>query len=184
MSFGGDQELQITLGLVGKAGVIQATNSYTSLVDITDVNAWSNFQASLKENNITVTNATKADMMFDMGLDVSQYTIGSNGSLGAIPEGLVNATGKFDTLFEDATYLNKAENETLSVMEVSLTDSKTPSEIVSFKVPEIKYSPNKPSLPGPQGIQASLDYQGFYKEGADNSCVVVTFTRSRTPKLL
>ena len=106
--------------------------------------------------------------------DTSQYVIGGGGTLGAIPDGVMAVTGNLDALFEDTSLLEKAINGTESALELTFSGGLSSILVIDFN--ELKYSPNSPGIPGPQGIAISLPWSAYYDDDAAGSSVVVTLT--------
>ena len=171
MAFGGDGELTADLDFYGKNETV-GTTAYDSAATTVVMDRLNNFQASIEENGVVVGNVASGDFTISFGLDNSQYVIGSNGTKGDIPEGIVKVEGSLKVLFENADYINKAKNDTKSSLKLKLTKDATHS--LEFLFPEITYEATSPSVSGSAGVVLDLKFQGFHETDSNNSAVVVT----------
>jgi hypothetical protein len=108
-------------------------------------------------------------------MDTSQYVIGSAGQVGAIPSGIATVTGSITALFENDVLLTKAENHTESDLSLIWTDG---SSSLTLHVPELVYSPASPTVSGPDGIVATLNFQGYYANDGDATVLVATLVNT------
>lgn len=174
MRVGGDGELTATLDIEGAAEAL-GTSPLDATVTAVALSRFNNFQASLKEGGSTLASCTDFSFDINFGLDTSVYTLGTAGSRGDIPEGLLGITGSMTVLFEDLTLLNKAKNSTETALELTL-DNGTHSLVFSFD--EVQLQLNTPGISGPQGIKLELPWVAYYGNDADASAIKVALTNS------
>ena len=175
MDLGGDGELTASIDVAGAKQTI-GTSSFDATPTTIAMSRLKNSQVSITEGGTTLPNGTKLSINVDFGLDTSQYVIGSGGELGAIPEGIVKVSGNLTTLFEDATLLTKAINSTESNLVATISAGSASQLIIELN--ELQYALTAPTIDGPKGIQASLDFQAYYTDGTDASAIVATLINS------
>ncbi|MFH2013829.1 MAG: phage tail tube protein [Patescibacteria group bacterium] len=184
-SVGGDQEITMTISLLGKDGTASGSTGFANVDEITDLAQWQNFNSTFKEGGITA-KGSMLSFSLDYGLDGSSYEIGDSGSRGDVPEGIYNFSGSLEALFRDRSIIDKADAETISSLEVEfesqhkLNYDDPERFIVLF--PAVKYSRNYPSLEGPKGVKTRNDYIAKYDE-TEGAEIKITFKNSRSHKL-
>lgn len=170
---GGDGELTATFNIVGSTETI-ASSAFDASPTTVSLGRLKNSHLALKEGGSTISNAKMISLDVNFNCDTSQYVIGGGGTLGAIPDGVMSVTGKLAALFEDTTLLEKAINGTESALELTFTGGSSSILVIDFN--ELKYSPNSPGIPGPQGIAISLPWSAYYDNDAAATSVLVTLT--------
>lgn len=170
-TFGGDGELTASLDIVGATEVVGNT-AYMATPTTVNFNRLNNFQASIKEGGSTLATVTSFEINLDMGLDTTNYTIGAQGALGDIPEGIIAANGTIKVLFADATLMNKAINTTETSLE--LTVAQDVNNSITFLFPEVIYERKTPPISGPGGVSLELNWRAYYANDANASTVKVT----------
>jgi hypothetical protein len=177
IGFGGDGELIATIGIMGMSYSVETTAFDATPTAIT-ISRTSNFQAALLEGGSSFAYATAVNLKLDNGLDGDTYVIGSNGTRGSINEGVCEVSGSLDMLYNDnaEAVLAKGLAATESSLKVTCTAAAT--SIFEVEVQELEYGVSGPEIPGPQGLKASLPFQGFYTNGSEASALVVRITNS------
>lgn len=170
LSVGGDGELTATVSVMGAKENIEASTMAETPIDA-DFDRAKNFEASIKVGGEEAAVATSFSIDIDMGLDGDSYCIGSNGYRKAICEGLATVSGTLEAFFNDASYLDMAEQDQEISLELTLTQS---DYSLNFKFPEAKFAKTSPSIDGPAGVKQSLAYNAYYDDSAEQSAVVVT----------
>lgn len=172
IDIGGDGELTAALGIVGATSSWETSSMDGTPTDNTTLGRLNNFHASLTEGGGAISNVTAASFTIDMGLDTGQYVVGGSGTVGSIPEGIVSVGGSITMLMDDDAYtvVAKGDAETESALVLTLNGGTSSQMIIELQ--EILYSMNGPVYPGPQGIQVSLDFQGYYTNGSDASSII------------
>lgn len=173
LEVGGDGELVMNMDIAGadqsfEAAAFDATPTVIALARV------QNFQAAVTEGGSALTNAKLVGLSVDLGLDLSQFTIGAGGVLGAMPEGIVGVSGRVRTLFEDTTLLAKGAAITESGLKVTVTGAA--NSIVEFEIQELFYEWTTPEQTGPQGMDVDMPFRGFYNDGSEASAIVARVT--------
>jgi hypothetical protein len=171
LSMGEDAEFVATLDFVGISETI-TTSSFDGSPTTVTMSRLKNNQMTLKEGGSNIANAKSLSCNIGWKCDNSQYVIGAGGTLGSIPDGVMEVKGELAALFENMILLDKAKNSTESSLEAAFTASADSS--LTLKFPEIKYTPNSPGIPGPQGIAINLPYGAYYDNSTEATSVQAT----------
>ena len=157
----------------------QATPASTALDASLDDNGhttFSAFSASIEEGGSSIAIVKSAEIVLDNGLDNGSYVIGNGGVKSALPEGFASISGTITALFDSATLMNKALNDTESSLKIELSRGdglgSAGNEFLSFEVQQLKYEPTTPPIEGPAGIEITLPFIG-YKSGSDLGLEVI-----------
>lgn len=171
-----NNQLTATIDVMGAKETIGIASFDTTLTSAT-FKKFGNFQASVKEGGTLLSSVvTKIDLTFDMGLDGSIYTLGSNGFRGNITEGIINVSGSITVLFADTALLDKAIAGTESSIEVLLTSG---THSLSINLPEVIYERTSPTIDGPKGVLISLPFRAFYDNNASTTSIIATLVNSQ-----
>ena len=171
MTVGGDEELTATFSLAGRDAVYSTTD-YDDSASLVTLKRLNNFQAALKKDGTTFATCTSMDFTIDNGLDTSIRTIGGQGMVYDIPEGIMSVTGTMSCLFTDTTLLTAAKNSTEMALELDIAIDASNS--LSFKFPEVQLQYQGPTVDGPTGIMAQFPFVAYFANSSDNSVVVAT----------
>lgn len=171
LTAGGDEELTATLSLAGRSAEYSSTDYDSSATSIV-LKRLNNFQGGLKKNGTTLGKVTQFDLTIDNGLDTDIRTIGGEGMVYDIPEGIMQVSGTLTSLFTDTTLLNAAKNSTEMSFELSFAIDADNS--LAIKFPEVQLQYQGPTVDGPKGITCEFPFQAYFSDSSDNSCVVVT----------
>lgn len=169
-SMGGDGELTFSNSIMGAKETVEASALATNAAEakLTRVNS---AHLSAKVDGTATTVINKFDFTFANNLDGDKFPIGSQGYRKAACEGLATASGSIEAYFEDATFIEKAEQNTTSSLELIATYG---DYSLSILLPELKFAKNSPAIDGPAGVMLNLNYNAFYKESSQQSAVVIT----------
>lgn len=171
-SFGGDGELTATVSVVG----CNESNETEALVENPKkiaLRRYNNFQASLLIDGVAEQVATEVSADIDFGIDTEGYAIGGNGFRARANEGIIKPSGSMTVFFDNADYLQRAENSTKTSLEVDL---ETNGNKLQLMLPEVKFARSSPSIDGATGITQQLSYNAFYENNEEDSCVVFILT--------
>jgi len=174
--FGGDGELQATISVMGAKEALGEATYDAEPAEIT-LKKFSNFQAVIEEGGSSLAIGTEVSLDIDFDLDGDQYVIGGQGIRGDIPEGFVKVTGQLTALFENETLVKKAIDGTESSLLITLTSG---TDKLEFLVPELLYEQRSPSVDGPKGVRAQLNYRGYYSDSTEKAVIQVTLTNGTT----
>ena len=170
LTVGGDGELTSTISLMGTKGDESATSMCTSPTELI-IDDFDNFMASLKVGGETVADVTELALNFDMNLDGDTTVIGSKGYRTAVNEGIVSLNGQLTSMVKDSKYINLAENDTVTSIDLLFTKGDYSLEIL---LPELLFALNTPAVDGPKGIKLQMDFSAFLQNAAEKSSVVAT----------
>lgn len=133
------------------------------------------FNMTMSEGGSGITYVKECSLTFSNNLDASQYVIGSAGQRGSLPEGIASCTGSITALFQDDVLLTKAENHTESDLSLIWTDG---SHSLTLHCPEIVYEPASPTISGPDGIVATLNFRSYYANDGDATVLKATLVNT------
>ena len=170
---GGDEELTATISLVGKNATYSTTN-YDSSPSSVVMKRFSNFQATLKKDNVAFGVCTGFNFTIDNGLDTDTRTLGSAGELYDIPEGIMSVTGTATCLFTGLTMLQAAQAST--EMSLELVFQIDASNKLSFLFPEVQLQFQGPTVDGPAGVRTEYAFVAYYSNSSQNAVCQVTLT--------
>lgn len=169
-SFGGDGELTVDVQMLGCNEVINDEPISDSVTELA-LDRLNNFQAALKVDNAEVAVATELTLDINFGLDEEGYAIGGQGFRSRINEGLLELSGSMTAFYDDATYVEKAMNSTITALQVKLTKQ---GNSLQIDLPEVLFPRKSPTIEGSAGIMQNLDYGAFYK--SNNLGTSIQFT--------
>lgn len=172
--FGGDGELTASIDLIGCNEIVGDKGLSEKPVAV-KMERFHNFKASLELDKKKTAIATQVDVNVDFGLDDSGYSIGSEGFRSRINEGIIKPDGKLTAFFDDKSFVEKAMNNTVTPLKITLESENT--ELV-IDMPEVLFARKTPSIDGAKGIVQELDYSAFYKENDMEACIVFTLTNN------
>lgn len=170
LNFGGDGELVANVGILGCSEIVNDDPLDASPTAIT-LDRLNNFQASLKENNVSVAIATELGLNINFGLDENGYAIGGGGQRGRINEGLIEVSGSLTAFYDDDTLIQKAIAATETSLQVKLTKGEHSLQI---DIPELLFARKSPSIENATGIMQTLNYNGYYKDNANETAIMFT----------
>ena len=169
-SFGGDGELTCDVQMLGCNEVINDEPISDSVTELA-LDRLNNFQAALKIDNAEVAVATELTLDINFGLDEEGYAIGGNGFRSRINEGLLELSGSMTAFYDDATYVEKAMNGTITALQVKLTKQ---GNSLQIDLPEVLFPRKSPTIEGSAGVMQNLDYGAFFKNNALGTSVQFT----------
>lgn len=172
MSIGGDGELTANVDVMGAKSEF-FNQPYSASYTEYPLNKFSQFQAYILESGADVGVITEADFNINASLDGNQYVIGSNGTRGDIPEGIMQISGNVTALFASRALLDKAISGVSTSLTIGFEDKLTGYSL-EFLFPEIEFGATSPTIEGPQGILVTLPWRAFYRSNSYGTSVVVT----------
>lgn len=168
---GGDEELVATLGMAGKTGAFSTTNYNSSATPVV-LKRFSNFQGAVKRDGETFAVCTSFDLTFNNGLDTDTRTIGGQGALYDIPEGIMSVTGSATCLFTSLAFLNEAAASTEMAIELSFAIDADTS--LAFLFPEVQFQYQGPVVEGPAGIRTQYNFVAYFNDSTEDTVCEVT----------
>ncbi len=128
------------------------------------------FNGAVKRNGTALGNIVSADITYSNNVERIE-TIRSDGRIDGADPSIAALTGKIDVRFADNTLMTQALNGTSASLEFSWTISANVSLTITAHA---VYLPRpRVEIQGPQGIQASFDWQAAYDSVAGQMCTVV-----------
>jgi hypothetical protein len=162
------------VGVVGQ-GVTQGVASMDASPTTYTSSAIDHFAATIKEGGGATTIVTDVSLSLNNNLDTSMYVIGGAGSLGDLPTGMASVTGSLTALFQSDALLTKGRSHTESSLELTWTSG---TDSLVLTVPELVYEPAAPTISGPAGVKASMNFRGYYANGAKATALEYVLTNT------
>jgi hypothetical protein len=135
---------------------------------------FSQFNGSIKRNNVALANVTGAQFTYANGMETVP-TIRNDGLIDGVDPTTVNITGSIDVRFADTTLVDDAINKNAIELELAykMAGLDENNFALTWTFHEV-YLP-RPRIPisGPGGVQCSFNWQGVYDEGLSKSATVV-----------
>lgn len=135
---------------------------------------FSQFNGSIKRNNVSLANITGAQFTYSNGLQAVP-TIRNDGLIEAVDPTIINVNGSIDVRFADTTLIDDAINNNAIELELAykLAGLDGNNFSLTWTFHEV-YLP-RPRIPvsGPGGVQASFNWQGVYDDALLKSVTVV-----------
>jgi len=128
------------------------------------------FNGAIKRNGTALGNIVSADITYSNNVERIE-TIRSDGRIDGADPSIAALTGKIDVRFADNTLMTQALNGTAASLEFSWVISANVGLTITAHA---VYLPRpRVEIQGPQGIQASFDWQAAYDSVAGQMCTVV-----------
>ncbi len=128
------------------------------------------FNGAIKRNGTALGNIVSADLTYSNNVERIE-TIRSDGRIDGADPSIAALTGKIDVRFADNTLMTQALNGSSASLEFSWVISANVSLTITAHA---VYLPRpRVEIQGPQGIQASFDWQAAYDSVAGQMCTVV-----------
>jgi hypothetical protein len=161
--------LTATAKLVAQGEAV-ATSTQAGTPTAFTLQRFGHFNGAIKRNSSALGNIVSADVVYRNNLDRIE-TIRSDGRIDGADPSIAALTGKIDVRFADTTLIDQALNGTSAALEFSWTISANVS--LTMTVHAVYLPRPKVEIQGPQGIQASFDWQAAYDSAAGQMCTVV-----------
>ncbi|SHF41836.1 hypothetical protein SAMN05444279_1406 [Ruegeria intermedia] len=128
------------------------------------------FNGAIKRNGTALGNIVSADLIYANNVERIE-TIRNDGRIDGADPSIAALTGKIDVRFADTTLMDQALNGTAASLEFSWVISANVSLTITTHA---VYLPRpRVEIQGPQGIQASFDWQAAYDSVAGQMCTIV-----------
>lgn len=132
---------------------------------------FNNFNAAVKEGGTALVTCRKMQLDINNNLDGDTFCLNGSSVRPSINEGNAEVTGNIETLFTDDTQLKKAMEAIETSLELSFTRDKFS---LTFTIPELILEQATPTIDGPKGVTATLNYRGYFADDEGNSIITVT----------
>ena len=146
-----------------------ATSSAAGTPTGWNLQRFGHFNGAIKRNGTPLGNIVSADITYANNLDRVE-TIRSDGRIDGADPSIAALTGKIDVRFADMTLMDQALNGAASSLEFSYTISANVSLTITAHA---VYLPRpRAEIQGPQGIQASFNWQAAFDATAGRMCTI------------
>ncbi|HHH46138.1 MAG TPA: hypothetical protein ENK53_03900 [Thiotrichales bacterium] len=161
--------LTATAKLVAQGENVATTTAAGTPTDW-NLQRFGHFNGSILRNGTSLGNVVSAEVNYKNNLDRIE-TIRSDGKIDGADPSMAELTGRIDVRFADTVLMDQAISGGSASLEFSWTISSTVNlKLTAHKV----YLPRpKVEIRGPQGVQASFDWQAAFDSGAGQMCTVV-----------
>jgi hypothetical protein len=161
--------LTATVGLVAQGEAVAAT-SQAGTPSAWNLQRFGHFNGAIMRDGAALGNVVSAELAYANNLDRIE-TIRNDGRIDGADPSIAALTGRIDVRFADTTLMDQALNGTAAELAFSWTLSATQSLTITAHA---VYLPRpRVEIQGPQGIQASFDWQAAYDAAAGQMCTVV-----------
>ena len=151
-------------------GETVATATATGTPTAYALQRFGHFNGAIKRNGTALGNIVSADLTYANNVERIE-TIRNDGRIDGADPSIAALTGKIDVRFADTTLMDQALNGTAASLEFSWVISANVSLTITAHA---VYLPRpRVEIQGPQGIQASFDWQAAYDSVAGQMCTVV-----------
>jgi len=127
------------------------------------------FNGSIKRNGTSLGNIVSADIQYANNLDRIE-TIRSDGRIDGADPSVAALTGKMDVRFADQVLMTQAMNGTPAELEFAYNLGS--GESLTFTAHAVYLPRPRVEIQGPQGVQASFDWQAAYDATAGQMCTI------------
>jgi len=157
-----------TFSFIGKDMTL--TETLTNPIDKSTSSPFDSFTGTIKEGGTTIAIVTGLDITINNNIDPLQVLM-NNKPVG-LGEGDCDVTGTLTAYFDSSSLLQKFVNETVSSLEVTLTDLNSNS--YTIYIPKIKYTGGEVATSGSNSpVTVSLPFMGLY----DDTYSIIQITR-------
>lgn len=170
ISSGGDNQLQISVALVGAGYSLNAATLGTGTPAKFSDFDFENFDAVLLLAGEQLGDISSADITLGRNLETDKYFLGDKGRRGRLPEGFFTANGNLTALYTDNGLVKRAINRRESELRQRFV---TGPYRLDFILPEVLLEEQgaHPKISGPQGIQQQFKWNAFWDRAA-SGCVI------------
>jgi hypothetical protein len=161
--------LTATASLIAQGEAVASASQAGSLTDWT-LKRFGHFNGSIKRGGSALGNVVSADVAYANNLDRIE-TIRSDGKIDGADPSIAALTGRVDVRFADQTLLNQAINGTPAEFEFAW--SLGSGESLTTTVHAVYLPRPRIEVQGPQGVQASFDWQAAFDSAAGQVATIV-----------
>lgn len=161
--------LTATVGLIAQGETIGAATGAGAPTDWT-LTRFGQFHGAVKRNGTSLGNVVSAQINYTNNLDRIE-TIRADGKIDGADPSIAALTGTIEVRFADQTLLNQAVAGSAAELEFSFVRSA--SESFVFTAHEVFLPKPKLAVQGPQGVQASFQWQAARDSVLGRMCTAV-----------
>ncbi|MFP1646466.1 phage tail tube protein [Pontitalea aquivivens] len=161
--------LTATVSLVAQGETTGTTSTAGTLAEI-DLLRFGHFNGSIRRNGVALGNVISTQITYANGLDRIE-TIRSDGKIDGADPGMAALTGSLEVRFADTVLLTQAVNGTECELEFAYTLAS--GESFTLTAHAVHLPKPRIEIAGPQGIQASFDWQAAKGISPARMCTAV-----------
>ena len=155
-NFARSGEAQITVGLIGQGETPQNATISNTEIEF-DYARFSQFQGSIKQGGAVLANVTSASVTYSNNLEKIE-TIRDDGKIDGVDPGVAMLSGNISVRYADNALMDNARAGTPIDLELSYVIDADRQLVITCH--EVYLPKPKRSVSGPNGIEASYDFQG------------------------
>ncbi len=160
--------LTATAKLIAQGEAV-ATSSAAGTPTGWNLQRFGHFNGAIKRNGTALGNIVSADIQYANNLDRIE-TIRSDGRIDGADPSIAALTGKMDVRFADQVLMTQAMDGTPAALEFAYNLGS--GESLIFTAHAVYLPRPRVEIQGPQGVQASFDWQAAYDATAGQMCTV------------
>lgn len=160
--------LTATAGLIAQGENVAASSAAGTLNEM-DLVRFGQFNGAIKRDSVSLGNVVSAQVTYNNNLDRIE-TIRDDGKIDGADPSIAALTGSIDVRFASQDLINQAVDGTPSELTFSYTRS--PAEKFELVAHAVYLPKPRLSLTGPQGVQASFEWQAAFDSGEDKMATV------------
>jgi hypothetical protein len=161
--------LTATAKLVAQGETVAAASGAGTPTSLS-LQRFGHFNGSIRRNGAALGNVVSAEVTYSNGLDRIE-TIRADGRIDGADPGMASLTGKIDVRFADTTLVTQAINGDPCELEFSWSLGANAS--LTFTAHAVYLPRPRIEISGPQGIQATFDWQAAKAVSPARMCTVV-----------
>ncbi|PKP68101.1 MAG: hypothetical protein CVT83_06695 [Alphaproteobacteria bacterium HGW-Alphaproteobacteria-5] len=161
--------LTATVSLVAQDETVAASTAAGTLAEVA-LQRFGHFNGAITRNGAALGNIVSADVAYTNNLDRIE-TIRSDGQIDGADMGMAALTGKIDVRFADQTLVDQAIDGTAA--ELVFAYSLSASASFTFTAHAVYLPRPRIAIAGPQGVQASFDWQAALAASPARMCTAV-----------
>jgi len=168
--------LTATARLVAQGEAVDTTSQAGALADIA-LKRFGHFNGSIRRNGTDLGNVVSVDITYANNLDRIE-TIRADGRIDGADPTIAALTGSIEVRFADSTLVSQAINGEPCEMEFGY--SLPSGEALTFTVHAVYLPRPRIEINGPQGVQASFDWQAARDTTVGRMCTVTLINTTET----
>lgn len=161
-------QLQATARLVSQGELVEATAQTGTLAPV-DLLRFGHFNGAITRNGTALGNVVTAEVTYGNNLDRIE-TIRADGLIDGADPGMAMMRGRVDVRFADTTLLQQAIDGTAAELEFGW--SRSTGESLTVTAHAVYLPRPRRDISGPQGIQASFEWQASLADDPARMCTV------------
>jgi hypothetical protein len=161
--------LTATAKLVAQGEVVAAASAAGTPTSLA-LQRFGHFNGAIRRNGTALGNVVSAEVTYSNGIDRIE-TIRADGRIDGADPGMASLTGRIEVRFADTTLVTQAIDGTPCELEFSWSLGSNAS--LTFTAHAVYLPRPRIEIPGPQGIQATFDWQAAKATSPARMCTAV-----------